>query len=198
MGRIVYDTATSLDGWIADEQHSLDWLFAVDGGEQPEEGLLPVDAAVLVEGSSTYEWLLRTEDVLEHPEKWQGFHGDRPTFVFTTRDLPVPAGADVRLVRGPVADVLPRIREAAAGRDVWVVGGGDLAAQFLEADALDEIAVSVAPVTLGSGAPLLPRRVESSRLRLRSATAVGQFARLVYSVETSGQAHGQGDDAEQR
>ena len=110
----------------------------------------------------------------------------------------VPAGADVRLVRGAVSDVLPRIREAAAGRDVWVVGGGDLAAQFLEADALDEIAVSVAPVTLGSGAPLLPRRVESSRLRLRSATAVGQFARLVYSVEASGQAEGQGDDAQQR
>ncbi|WP_404447304.1 hypothetical protein [Microbacterium marinum] len=51
-----------------------------------------------------------------------------------------------------------------------------------ESDALDEIAISVAPVLLAGGAPLLPRRVESDRLRLVSAEAVGQFARLVYAV----------------
>jgi len=63
-----------------------------------------------------------------------------------------------------------------------VVGGGDLAGQFLDAGALDEIALSVAPVALTAGAPLFPRRVESDRLRLVSASAVGQFARLVYRV----------------
>lgn len=66
--------------------------------------------------------------------------------------------------------------------DIWIVGGGDLAGQFLDADALDEIALSVAPVALTGGAPLLPRRVGSERLRLTSATAVGPFARLVYAV----------------
>lgn len=182
MGRFLFDTATSLDGWIADEEHSLDWLFAVEGGEQPDEGLFPAHAAVMVEGSSTYEWVLRAEDLLAHPEKWQGFHGARPVFVFTTRDLPVPEGADVRFVRGPVAEALPAIREAAGDGDVWVVGGGDLAAQFLEAGALDEMAVSIAPSTLGAGAPLFPRRVGPDRLRLRTAEAVGQFARLVYDV----------------
>lgn len=182
MGRIVYDTATSIDGFLADEHGSLDWLFAVDGGEHPDEGLFPTGATVLVEGSTTYEWLLREKEVLEHPERWQEFHGEKPTFVFSSRDLPVPEGADVRVVRGPVADVLPRVREAAGDGDVWVVGGGDLAGQFLEAGALDEVALSVAPVALGAGAPLLPRRLTSERLRLVSATAVGQFARLVYAV----------------
>jgi dihydrofolate reductase len=62
------------------------------------------------------------------------------------------------------------------------VGGGDLAAQFLEAGALDEIVLSVAPVMLGSGAPLFPRRLEADRLTLVSATQAGQFARLVYRV----------------
>ena len=104
------------------------------------------------------------------------------TFVFTTRDLPIPEGADVTLVSGDVTDVLPRLREAAGDADIWVVGGGDLAGQFLDAGALDEIAVSVAPVLLTGGAPLLPRRLESDRLRLVSAKAVGQFARLVYAV----------------
>lgn len=182
MGRFLFDTATSIDGWIADEHDSLDWLFAVEGGEEPPDGLFPAQARVMVLGSTTYEWLLRHDDLLARPEKWDEFFGDRAVFVFTTRELEVPAGADVRFVRGPVADALPAIRSAAGERDVWVVGGGDLAAQFLEAGALDEIAVTVAPVTLGTGAPLFPRRVGSDRLRLVSADKVGAFARLVYEV----------------
>ena len=182
MGRIIFDTATTINGWIADEQNSLAWLFAVENGDAPDEGLFPADAAVLVEGSTTYEWILAEEDILAHPERWQNFHGDKTTFVFTTRDLPVPEGADVRFVSGSVADALPAIREAAGERDIWVVGGGDLAGQLLDIGALDEIAISVAPVALTGGAPLLPRRVESDRLHLVSAKAVGQFARLVYEV----------------
>lgn len=188
MGRIIFDTATSLNGWIADENNSLAWLFAVENGEQPDEGLYPATATVLVQGSTTYRWLLAENDLLAHPEKWQEFHGEKPTFVFTTQDLPVPAGADVRLVRGSVADALPAIREAAGDGDIWVVGGGDLAGQFLDAGLLDVIAVSVAPVALTGGAPLLPRRVEADRLRLVFAEAVGQFARLVYEVRKGDQA----------
>jgi len=183
MTRILFDTATSLNGWIADENASLAWLFAVDGGTTPDAEVLPTNAGVLVEGSSTYEWVLAESDILTHPEKWREFHGDRPTFVFTSRDLPAPEGADIRFVSGPVADALPAIREAAGETDIWVVGGGDLAGQFLDIGALDEIAVSIAPVLLTGGAPLLPRRLESDRLRLVSAKAVGQFARLVYAVD---------------
>lgn len=182
MGRIVFDTATSFNGWIADEDNSLAWLFAVEGGEHPDDGLFPTGVSVMVEGSTTYEWVLAESDILAHPERWREFHGDRPTFVFTTRELPVPEGADIRFVSGPVADVLAEIRAAAGDGDIWVVGGGDLAGQFLDAGVLDEIALSVAPVALTAGAPLFPRRVESDRLRLVSASAVGQFARLVYRV----------------
>ncbi|AZS36947.1 hypothetical protein CVS47_01568 [Microbacterium lemovicicum] len=182
MSRVLFDTATSLNGWIADEQNSLAWLFAVDGGATPDDSLLPPDAGLLVEGSTTYEWVLAESDILAHPEKWSEFHGDRPTFVFTTRELPVPEGADVRFVSGSVADVMPALRSAAGERDIWVVGGGDLAGQFLDAGLLDQIALSIAPVLLTGGAPLLPRRLESDRLRLVSAEAVGPFARLIYEV----------------
>lgn len=182
MGRVIFDTATTLNGWIADQGNSLDWLFAVEGGQEPSEELIAADAAVLVEGSTTYQWILDHEGILAEPEKWQGFHGDRPTFVFTTRRLDIPAGADVRFVSGSVSDVLPAIRDAAAGGDIWVVGGGDLAGQFLDAGALDQIRLSIAPVALTAGAPLLPRDVGADRLRLLSATAQGQFARLIYAV----------------
>ena len=173
MGTIYFDTATSLNGWIADEGNSLEWLFAVD---EPDGDLMPQGAAVMVEGSTTYEWVLRHSDILRHPERWREFHGDTPAFVFTSRQLPIPEGADVRLVSGPVADVLPAIQEAAGDGDIWVVGGGDLAGQFLDAGALDELRLSVAPVALTGGAPLFPRRIESDRLELVSARGVGQFA----------------------
>ncbi len=182
MTKFVFDTATTINGLIADGSGSLGWLFAVPGGTEPDSELLPADATVLVEGSSTYEWLLAESDLLAHPEKWREFHGDRPTFVFTSRDLPVPDGADVRFVRGPVAEALPAIRAAAGDGDVWLVSGGDLVGQFYDAGALDEVALSVAPVALDGGAPLLPRRIESDRMRLVSASAHGQFARLVYQI----------------
>ena len=182
MARIFFDTATTINGWIADTDNSLAWLFAVDGGDHPDEGLFPSTATVMVEGSTTYEWLLAESDLINHPEKWQEFHGDKPTFVFTTRELPVPAGADIRFVRGSVAEVVPALREAAGDGDIWVVGGGDLAGQFFDAGVLDQIAISIAPVALDGGAPLFPRRVESDRLRLASAEKVGQFARVVYDV----------------
>lgn len=186
MGKIVFDAAATLNGWIADESHSLEWLFAVEGGEEPADGLFPAEATVLVEGSATYEWVLAEENLLEKPERWAELYGNKPTFVFTTRELAVPRGADVRFVSGSVCDTLVEIRRAANGGDIWVVGGGDLAGQFLDAGALDQIAVSIAPVALEGGAPLLPRRVEANRLRLISAKAVGQFARLVYEVRPGG------------
>jgi dihydrofolate reductase len=183
-GRVIYNTATALDGYIADSDNSLSWLFAVvpDEPTTSRHARFLADVGVMVEGSTTYEWVLGEADLLAAPHRWQEFYGQRPTFVFTTRELPRVPGADIRFVRGPVLEALPNIRSAAGGQNVWVVGGGDLAGQFLDVGALDEIAVSLAPVTLGSGAPLLPRRLESDRLRLESATVDGQFVHAVYSV----------------
>jgi len=179
MGRIVYETATSIDGYLADEQHSLDWLFAVPGGDQPE--LAPPDAAVQVMGSTTYEWVLRELGALENMNVWG--HEMSPTVVvFTTRQLVAPSEADVRFVSGEVADVVPMLRDIADDGVIWVVGGGDLASQFIAARALDEIGLWVAPAALGGGAPLLSTRIESDQLHLTDVQQVGQFARLTYQL----------------
>ncbi|MCI9887497.1 dihydrofolate reductase [Micrococcales bacterium 31B] len=182
MSDFIYDSAVSLNGFIADEQHGLDWLFAVEGAEQPDPDLYPAGASVLVMGAHTYEWLLRHEGVLEEPQKWLDMHGSKPSFVFTSRDLPRPAGADVRFVRGGVAQHLAAIREAAGDGDVWVMGGGDLAAQFADAGALDRLCLTLAPVTLAGGAPVFPRALDASVLQLVEARPAGPFARLVYRV----------------
>ena len=69
--------------------------------------------------------------------------------------------------------------EAAGARNIWIVGGGDLAGQFADEGLLDEVIVSIAPVTLGGGAPLLPRRIE---LRLDELGRNGDFAGARFSV----------------
>jgi len=183
MAHVTYKTATTLDGFIADERNSLDWLFQVDqssGGPDHESFMTSV--GVIVEGSTTYEWVLREERLLAEPDRWSQFFGACPTFVFTSRVLPTPDGADVRFVQGPVHEALPAIWAAAHGQDVWVVGGGDLAGQFADVGALDRLIVTIAPVTLGGGAPLLPRRIESDRLSLLDVEQCGQFAELTYAV----------------
>lgn len=147
-------TASSLDGFIATEEHSLDWLLSRDIDQDGPMSYAQFEKGVgaLAMGATTYEWVMRHED-----GRW-GY--TQPTWVFTHRDLDVPDDTDVRLTRASVATVHAEMVEAAGGADLWIVGGGDLAGQFADAGLLDEVWVQYAPVTLGSGAPLLPRALE--------------------------------------
>jgi dihydrofolate reductase len=147
----------TLDGFLADENDSLDWLFTQD---QDEKGPLNYDEFIagigsIVMGATTYEWILRHNAATG--EKW-GY--DLPAWVVTHRDLPGVEGADIRFSQGDVRPLHADLVAAAADRDVWVVGGGDLAAQFAEAGLLDDLICYIAPVTLGAGRPLFPRRFD--------------------------------------
>jgi dihydrofolate reductase len=181
-----YYTATTIDGFIADENNSLEWLFEVDraGGETGGDAFAEFFAGVgaMAMGSTTYEWVLEHERLLEQPEKWRGYYGDTPAWVFSHRELPSPAGADIRFVEGDVAPVHEQMRRAAGATNIWLVGGGDLVGQFADQGLLDEILLGVAPVTLGRGAPLLPRRLTSSQLELVDVSRDRQFAQLTYRV----------------
>jgi dihydrofolate reductase len=168
----IYYTATTLDGYLADEEDSLHWLFKqdqdADGALSYAEFIQHVGAVCM--GSTTYEWVL--------PHLTDGWAYEQPSWVFTTRELPTVEG-DVRFVRGDVGPVHDQMVAAAGDKDVWVVGGGDLAAQFAEAGLLDRMLLSVAPVTLGAGRPLFPRPFD---LRLVDLARNGAFACLTYDV----------------
>jgi dihydrofolate reductase len=133
-------------------------------------------------GATTYEWVVAHERLLDQPGKWHGFYADTPCWVFTHRQLPAIPGAELSFVQGDVAAVHEAMTAAAAGRNVWLVGGGDLVGQFAERGLLDEILLGIAPVTLGRGAPLLPRRLTASQLELVEVGRSGQFVRLAYRV----------------
>ncbi|MCG7417230.1 MULTISPECIES: dihydrofolate reductase family protein [Microbacterium] len=184
MTRVIFHTATTVDGFLATEEDSLDWLFATPGSAEAEVafGSFLDGVGVLVMGSSTYEWLVRNENLHDEPERWQQLYGRRPSFVFSSRPRELVHGADIRMVAGSVDEQWDEIRKAAENADVWIVGGGDLAGQFADADLLDEIRLSIAPATLGSGKPLMPRVLGPERLTLLDAKRAGQFAELVYAL----------------
>jgi dihydrofolate reductase len=129
-------------------------------------------------GSSTYEWIIEHEFADKDPadRKWPY---ELPCRVFTSRELQVVPGADIRFVRGDVVPVHDEMVEAAGGKNVWIVGGGDLVGQFADAGLLDEVIVYIAPVTLGAGMRLLARRVE---LSLEETGRNGDFVAARYSV----------------
>jgi dihydrofolate reductase len=183
-GKTQYYTATSLDGYIADEDHSLDWLFEVDRATGADDFFAPffADVGAMAMGSTTYEWVLEHDRLLDDPDKWRGYYGETPCWVFTHRSLPPIPGADIRLVQGDVVPVHEEMTRAAGDKNIWLVGGGDLVGQFADRHLLDEILLGVAPVTLGRGAPLLPRRLTASQLELVEVVRDKQFARLGYRM----------------
>lgn len=172
--------ATSLDGFIADPDHSLEWLFTRDQDRAGPLNYAEFIAGVgaLAMGATTYEWILDHEYSGKPQDEWVWPY-EIPSWVFTHRELPVVPSATLHFTSDDVASVHARMVETAAGKNVWIVGGGDLAGQFADAGLLHEVVVYVAPVTLGAGAPLFPRRQE---LRLEELHRNGDFACARYAV----------------
>jgi dihydrofolate reductase len=172
-----YLVASSLDGYIATEDHDLSWLLSMPGGDDEANPYTEFikDVGAVAMGASTYEWILRHD---EGPWPYE-----QPSWVFTHRDLPRREGGDLRFTDAPVTDVHAEMRAAAGEKNIWLVGGGELVGQFLDADLLDEVIVSVTPVLLGRGAPLLPRR-RTEPMRLLSATPspAQTFVHLHYTL----------------
>ncbi len=177
-----YYAASSLDGFIATTDNSLDWLLQFGEAEGPgyKEFLAGVGAIVM--GSATYQWLVDHYIKAGTPEEKPWLY-TQPTWIFTSRKLASVANADLRFVQGAVTPVHQQMVAAAMGKNIWMAGGGELAGQFFDAGLLDELIIQVASVTLGQGSPLLPRRIAFPPLRLTSVQALGgAFAELHYDV----------------
>jgi dihydrofolate reductase len=177
-----YYTACSLDGFIATEDDSLEWLFQL--GDIAETGYPEFIRGVgaLAMGSSTYEWMLphfakQGEDA---SSKWPY---KQPCWVFSSRELSAISGVELHYVRGDVRPIYDQMRAAANGKNIWLVGGGELVGQFYDAGLLDELIIQLGSVTLGSGKPLLPRQIAFPPLKLTSVRQCGTgFVELRYDV----------------
>jgi dihydrofolate reductase len=181
MTKTQYFTATSVDGFIADPDNSLTWLFQVDRGGVDNFPAFFDGVGAMCMGATTYVWCLEHME----PQMWQQYYADTPCWVFTHRELPAVPGANLAFVSGDVAPVHDEMVKAANGKNIYLVGGGELVGRFADQDRLDEIILGVASVTLGGGAPVLPRRLLSDRLNLTDVMHHGQFVQLTYELRSA-------------
>ncbi len=154
---VQYYVASSLDGFIATPDDDVSWLDSLPQ-PNPETYTEFIDGVgAIVMGSATYRFLLK------HMAAGNPWPYDLPCWVFSRQYL-APAHESIRVVSGAVANHMEAIFAAAGAKHVWVVGGGDLAGQFMDAGLLDELIVNVASITLGAGKPLLPRQATLERI----------------------------------
>lgn len=157
--KVIVHIATSVDGFIAGPGGDLDWLTsrpAPEGFYGMGAFEKTIDTKVL--GRKTYDVSLGLG---------AKFDPKSPTLVFSRRPPPPEVPRGVEFVNVPVGEFVRRLREQ-PGKNIWLMGGGDLIASFLDAGAIDEFVVSVVPVLIGDGIPLLARRHRHVPLQLRS------------------------------
>ena len=156
--KIVVNLATSADGYIARSDGDLDWLTnrpAPEGFYGMGKFMRSIDTTVL--GRKTYEASLKLGAT---------FDAKHPTYVFS-RQPPASPPAGVEFITGDISAFTKRLR-ASTGKDVWMMGGGDIIASFLDEGAIDEFIISIVPVFIGEGIPLIARRHRQVPLDLRA------------------------------
>jgi dihydrofolate reductase len=158
--QVIVHIATSADGYIARSDGDLQWLTsrpAPKGFYGMNEFMKTIDTTVL--GRKTYEISLGLG------AKFDSKKGR--TIVYSRQAPPADAPSGVEFVNGAIGPFVSRLREE-AGKDIWLMGGGDLIASFLDEQAIDEFVISVVPVFIGDGIPLIARRHRHVPLELRS------------------------------
>ena len=168
--KIIVHIATSADGYIARKDDDLEWLInrpAPKGFYGLPAFERTIDTKLL--GRRTFDWSLK----MGAP-----FGGKTQDFVFTHHPPRDPPPRGVEFVTESVSDFVSRLR-AAEGRNIWLMGGGGLIASFLDAGAIDEFIVSIVPVFIGEGIPLIAPLHRDTPLSLRS---VKSFADGVVQV----------------
>jgi dihydrofolate reductase len=181
----------SLDGYIAEADDTIEWLTGYEGsyrGGEEDPGMAGYDGfyaevGALVSGSITYEFIL---DHMTDGGEWP--YSGKSLWVLSSRELREPDGedVDVRIGQAEVEDLHAEVVTAAGNRNVWVIGGGDVASQFADAKLLDDVIVTVVPVVLGSGKPLFDRAVPGGPMQLTGTTAFSTgMVQLRYRIENS-------------
>lgn len=156
MAHVTYYVASSIDGFLAPDDGSLDWLEPFSGTGD-DHGYVDFYAGIdaLIVGARTYEQMLGFGE-------WP--HQDRPVTVMSSRALPI-AGPAITISPLDPAAVVDALVEA--GHDsIWLVGGGAVASSFASAGLIDEYVISYVPVLLGSGIGLFAGHGDARSLSL--------------------------------
>ena len=173
--KIIVRIAASADGYIARPDGDLEWLTS----RPAPKGFYGINAFMktidtMVMGRLTYEAGLSLGATFDPRSQ---------TLVFSRHAPPADVPAGVEFVSGAIGPFVERLRER-PGKDIWLMGGGDLIASFLDAQAIDEFVVSVVPVFIGDGIPLIARRSRLTQLKPQSVERFDDgLVQLHYQVQ---------------
>ncbi|AZU61941.1 dihydrofolate reductase family protein [Neobacillus mesonae] len=171
--KVVLFIAQSLDGYIATKDDSLDWLFNVEGeGDNGySEFLATIDTVFM--GKRTYDWLM--EEVKDDfPYK------DQQCYVFTRK--PLENKEYVTFINEDIVKFTSKLKKE-QGKNIWMVGGGDLLHTFLKEKLVDELYLTIAPTIIGDGIPLFKEGDYHLDLTLKGTRTFNQFVELHYVVK---------------
>ena len=157
--KVIVHIAASADGYIARSDGDLEWLTS----RPAPKGFYGMNAFMktidtLVMGRKTYEAGLKLGAKFDSKER---------TIVFSRNPPPADAPPGVEFVSDPIRSFVDRLREQ-PGKNVWLMGGGDLIASCLDEKMIDEFVVSVVPVFIGDGIPLVARHPRHVPMTLKS------------------------------
>jgi dihydrofolate reductase len=168
-GRQILYIAVSLDGYIATNDDSLDWLFEVKGDGDNGYGDFIKDIDCIILGRRTYDWIMEKEKD-NFPYKKE------KCYVFTNRKEQLKY---VEVVNEDLKTFINKTRKDY--KNIWIVGGGEIIKQYLELDEIDEFRITIAPVILGRGIGLFHEISKKIELELVGVNKRNQFAELIYS-----------------
>jgi dihydrofolate reductase len=177
--KIIVYIATSADGYIARPDGDVEWLNRRPRTVDYGMGAFYRTIDTILWGRKTYDWVLRYYN--ERGRKGGMFDTKLANYVFSKKPLKEETPG-VKFVSEPVKAFAQRLR-ATPGKHIWMMGGGELIASFLDAGEIDEFDIHVIPTLIGEGIPLVAPRHRDVPLRLRSARAYPDgVVRLHYEV----------------
>lgn len=172
---LVLFIAASLDGYIATKDESLEWLFNVEGEGDNGYSAFYETIDTVVMGKKTYDWIIKHETG-EFPYK------NRECYVFTRS--PIENNENVKFLNGDIISFTNKLKSQ-EGKNIWLVGGGELLQSFIKDGLVDELIVTVAPTIIGKGIPLFKEGDYQLDLSLIGTKKFNQFVELHYGVERS-------------
>jgi dihydrofolate reductase len=171
--KIVLFIATSLDGYIATKDDSLEWLFKVEGeGDNGYSEFIENVDTILI-GRRTYDWVMEQE-------KGNFPYKNQKCYVFS--NTVTGKTEHVEFVNEDVVSFVRKLKET-EGRNIWIVGGGDLIHHFIKERLIDEFTITIAPTIIGSGIPLFKEIVFETELNLIGMRRFNQFVELRYELK---------------
>ncbi|MHA3065194.1 dihydrofolate reductase family protein [Lacticaseibacillus saniviri] len=169
---VILYLAESLDGFIADKDGSVNWLQKTNSSAADadyQRFYHSIDTVLM--GRKTYQQALRLAGNYPYQDK------DSYVFSTTLHNTDDPS----TVVAGNIAEFVRKLK-AQPGKDIWLVGGADIFTDLLEAQLIDKIVITIAPVLLGEGIPLVTTQLTNTPLKLETTTQLDQFVSLTYSV----------------